>query len=77
MRRQRIRLAAITNELVRVYMKEAAHKEEGRIVERMKQLKENYRECAEKLRERRQTLLVRQDEIGGSLLRAKRSTGTT
>lgn len=57
-------VALILNELIKVYMKEAARKEEGRILERMKQLKENYRDCAEKLRERRQTLLVRQDEIG-------------
>ncbi|MGH7224047.1 MAG: hypothetical protein ACRELF_12520, partial [Gemmataceae bacterium] len=56
--------AILLNELVRVYMQVAAKKEEGRILERMKHLKENYRECAEKLRERRQTLLIREDEIG-------------
>jgi capsular exopolysaccharide synthesis family protein len=57
-------VAAILNELVHVYMKEAAHKEEGRIRERMKQLKENYHECAEKLRERRQTLVAREEALG-------------
>ena len=56
--------AALLNELIQVYMQVAAKKEEGRILERMKHLKENYRDCAEKLRERRQTLLVREDEIG-------------
>jgi polysaccharide biosynthesis transport protein len=56
--------ATLLNELVRVYLQVAAKKEEGRILERMKQLKENYRDCAEKLRERRQTLLAREDEIG-------------
>lgn len=56
--------AVLLNELIHVYMQVAAKKEEGRILERMKHLKENYSECAEKLRERRQTLLVREDEIG-------------
>ncbi len=56
--------ATLLNELIRVYMKEAAHKEEGRILERMKHLKENYRECADKLRERRQTLLAREEAMG-------------
>ncbi len=56
--------ATLLNELIRVYMKEAARKEEGRILERMKHLKENYRECAERLRERRQTLLTREEEMG-------------
>jgi capsular exopolysaccharide synthesis family protein len=56
--------ATLLNELVRVYLKESASKEEGRILERIKHLKENYRETAEKLRERRQTLLIREDEQG-------------
>jgi len=56
--------AVLINELVRVYLQLAARKEEERILERMRQLKANYRECAEKLRERRQTLLAREDEIG-------------
>ena len=30
----------------------------------MKQLKDNYHECAEKLRERRQTLLAREEALG-------------
>jgi capsular exopolysaccharide synthesis family protein len=57
-------VAAILNELARVFMKESAAKEEGKIIERMKQMKENYREVAEKLRERRQTLLIREEEAG-------------
>lgn len=57
-------VALILNELTRVYMKESAAKEEGKILERMKQLKQNYAECAEKLRERRQTLLIREEESG-------------
>jgi capsular exopolysaccharide synthesis family protein len=56
--------ALLLNELIHVYRQASAKKEEGRILERMKQLKENYRECAERLRERRQTLLMREDEIG-------------
>jgi capsular exopolysaccharide synthesis family protein len=57
-------VAVILNELTRVYMKASAAKEEGKIMERMKQMKENYREVAEKLRERRQTLLIREEEAG-------------
>lgn len=57
-------VAIVLNELTRVYMKESAAKEEGKIVERMKQLKQNYADCAEKLRERRQTLLIREEESG-------------
>ena len=57
-------VAILLNELTRVYMKESAAKEEGRILERMKQLKQNYADCAENLRERRQTLLIREEESG-------------
>lgn len=56
--------ALLLNELVHVYRQASARKEEGRILERMKHLKENYRDCAERMRERRQTLLMREDEIG-------------
>lgn len=56
--------ALLLNELIHVYRQASARKEEGRILERMQHLKENYRECAERMRERRQTLLMREDEIG-------------
>jgi capsular exopolysaccharide synthesis family protein len=57
-------LAVILNELASVYMKACASKDEAKIIARIKQLQDNYRECAEKLRERRQTLLTREEEFG-------------
>jgi succinoglycan biosynthesis transport protein ExoP len=57
-------LAVILNELTNVYMKASASKDEAKIVARIAQLQTNYRECAEKLRERRQTLLAREEAFG-------------
>jgi capsular exopolysaccharide synthesis family protein len=57
-------IALILNEVVRAYLKEVASREEGKVHERIKQLEANYRRHSEKLRDKRQALAARCDELG-------------
>jgi hypothetical protein len=57
-------VAAVLNEVTRAYLREVASKDEARVAGRVKQLQESYRKSAEALREKRQKLLSRLEELG-------------
>ncbi|HMF14496.1 MAG TPA: Wzz/FepE/Etk N-terminal domain-containing protein, partial [Gemmataceae bacterium] len=57
-------LPVILNEIVRVYMRDYATKEEGRTAMRVRQVQDNFRRCAENLREKRQRVRSREQQLG-------------
>jgi capsular exopolysaccharide synthesis family protein len=57
-------VATVLNEVVRAYLREVASREEGKIHERIKQLQANYKSHSDKLRDKRQALAARCDELG-------------
>jgi capsular exopolysaccharide synthesis family protein len=57
-------LPVLLNELVRTYLREYAAKEQARITARTRQLQDNYRRCAENLRDKRQRMRKREQELG-------------
>jgi capsular exopolysaccharide synthesis family protein len=57
-------VALIMNELTRAYLKECAAKEQGRVLERIDQLKANLKQVSETLREKRLRLVTMEDAIG-------------
>jgi capsular exopolysaccharide synthesis family protein len=57
-------LPVLLNEVVRTYLREYAAKEQARITTRTRQLQDNYRRCAENLRDKRQRMRKREQELG-------------
>lgn len=57
-------LPVVLDEIVRAYLREYAEKEDGRAAARAKQLRENYRRCAENLRDMRQRMRSREQQLG-------------
>jgi succinoglycan biosynthesis transport protein ExoP len=56
-------VAALLNEIIRVYLKECVEIDEAKIRTRIRQLEDNYHQCSERLRDRRQTLQAREQEL--------------
>ncbi|HMF10914.1 MAG TPA: hypothetical protein VKE94_01370, partial [Gemmataceae bacterium] len=57
-------LPVLVNEIVRAYLRDYAAKEETRAAARLRQLRENYRRCADSLREKRQRVRSRELQLG-------------
>lgn len=57
-------LPVLLNEVIRTYLREYTAKEQARIATRTRQLQDNYRRCAENLRDKRQRMRKREQELG-------------
>jgi hypothetical protein len=57
-------VAALLNEITRVYLREHAKQEDGRTTTRTRQLQDNYRRIADSLREKRQRMRAREQQLG-------------
>jgi capsular exopolysaccharide synthesis family protein len=57
-------LPVLLNEIVRTYLREYTAKEVARVTARTRQLQDNYRRCAENLRDKRQRMRKREQELG-------------
>jgi capsular exopolysaccharide synthesis family protein len=57
-------LPVLLNEIARAYLREYTVKEQSRVATRAKQLQESYRRCADSLREKRQRMRAREEQLG-------------